>query len=90
MADSDGSVGGMVSLCVCESHPAHKVRQVSVAMRPQEQVPVVAHNTISAKPHSEQRRTIGQDFLKGQKVVFIAKNPQTSIGTIEYMVNIPT
>ena len=89
MTDSDGTMGCVVSLCMRESYPTHKVRQVAVALRPQEQVPVIAHNTIPAQPHREQRRTIGQDLLKGQKVVFIAENLQPPVGAIEYMVNIP-
>jgi hypothetical protein len=90
MADSGGSMGSVVSLCMRESHPTHEIRQVAIAMRLQEQVPEIAHNTISAQPHRKQRRTIGQYLLEGRKVVFFVENPQTPVDAIEHMVNIPT
>jgi hypothetical protein len=49
---------------------------------------VVAHHAIAAQTHRKQLQAISQDFLKSQKIIVLAENPQTPVGAIERMINI--
>lgn len=86
--DPNSRVRRMVSLDVRERHPPHEGRQIIVAARPDEQVPVVAQDAVPAQPHGEPRHAVGKDLLKRQKVAVLAKDAQTPIGSIEHMIHV--
>lgn len=59
MADAGGAVGGVPALGVRAGNPFHKQRQVAVMMRPENEVPMVAHQAIAANPHLEAFDSLG-------------------------------
>jgi len=62
MADAVRSV---VALGVDERDPAHEMGQVAILTRPENQMPVVAHDAIAAKTHVEPLKAFGQNLLEG-------------------------
>jgi len=88
MPDSDCSMRNVISLRVCQSNPSHEVRQIAIAPRPQEQMPVIAHYAIAADPHLETLDALGENLLKGEKITGLTKNPEPTISPIQGVVNI--
>jgi hypothetical protein len=50
---------------------------------------MVAHDTVGTDPHVHPPSAFGQDMLKGKEVSFLAKDAQTPIGSIQYMIHVP-
>ena len=68
--------------------PTHVVGKITIFARPEEQVPVVAHDTIAANPHIDPLKPLGKDRFKCLEVPVLAKDAQPPICTIEYVINI--
>lgn len=86
MPDTGGPVCGMPSLAVRHSHPLHKVRQAAVLAGPEQKVPMVPHDAISAKTHRNTRKPFGKNTFKRRKIVGLFENAQTPIRTIHNMI----
>lgn len=66
--------------------PLHKLRQIVIFLRPENQMPVVAHDAIAAKPHLEPFDPFGEDVFKRFKILPLLKDPKPSIRTVQDMI----
>ncbi len=77
----------MPSLCMRQCYPSHKLRNIAGLARPQQQVPVIAHNAVTAKPHPHAIHPLSQHPLKRLEVRTLLEYPQPPIGTVANVVN---
>jgi len=69
-------------------HPLHKRRKIAIGLRPQNQMPVVAHNAVAAKTHRKPLQPFSQNLLKRRKIVRLLEYPQPAVGTVENVIYI--
>jgi hypothetical protein len=50
---------------------------------------MVAHDTVGTDPHVHPLSAFRQNLLKRKEVSFLAKDAQTPIGSIQYMIHVP-
>jgi hypothetical protein len=51
MPDSNSPVRNVVPLRVSKADPAHELRQIAILSRPQQQMPVIAHDAVATDTH---------------------------------------
>lgn len=88
MPHPGSSVGCVITLGMRQSHPLHKCRQIPILPRPQQQMPVIAHHTISANTHPSPLLPFGECLLKRLKIPLLLKYPQTPIGAVKNVIKI--
>ncbi len=86
MANSGCAVGGMIAVGMCYGNPLHERRQIAVVFRPEQQVPVVAHNAIAANPHAGSSLTFVQNVFKSNEIARRFEYSQPAISSIHDMI----
>jgi hypothetical protein len=81
---------GMIALRMGDSQPAEEIGNLRVLalLRPDDEVPMVAHQCIAENPQRHTLVGFGQHLFKRGKVGFLLEQPQLAIGSIEHMVNV--
>ena len=90
MSGPDGPMSSVPSLGMGQRHPTHKLRQITIITGPQKQMPVIAHDTVSANTHPDPLNTLSQNLLKSQKIGVLTKYPQSTIGPVKNVINVST
>ena len=82
------SVVRVVPLGVCQSEPLAELRHATVLQRPDDQMPVVGHQTIGKDLRMPLRDRFGQNPLEGFIIFILLKDLCSSIGSIQDMVEV--
>ena len=83
MARPDGVVMCVPPLRVSQRQPAHELGQIAVASRPQDQVPMIRHQTIRENPHVHPGQSFFQDALERRVVFRLLKDRRPRIRAIQ-------
>jgi hypothetical protein len=86
---SGGRVMSMPALHVRESYKAYVIGEASILLRPQNQVPVIRHQTPRKYTHGNTVLNIREDALECQVVRILFEYGQACVGTIEDVVYVP-
>jgi len=86
---SGGRAMSVPALHMRESYQAHEIGEVSVLLRPQNQVPVIRHQTPRKNTHGNTGLNISEDALESQVVRIFLEYGQACVGTIEDVVYVP-
>jgi hypothetical protein len=84
------SVVPMVTADVRRHEPLHPATEISIFMRPQQQVEMVCHQTISSQPHRNFFVSLPHQTHKRGEVIIFMKNVTATIAPVQDMVNKPT
>lgn len=87
MADAGGSVSGVPSLAVCYRYPTHEFGNITIVNRPQQKMPVIAHDAVAAKTHLHTFKARRKDAFKRLKVGSLFEYPQPAVSTVKNMIN---
>lgn len=77
----------MPSLCVRESQPTCELGQVTVLNRTHDKMPVIWHQTVGKQPGLGPFDRLLKDSLEGFIVFVLFENRETSIRSIEYVID---
>ena len=80
----------MIAANVRRHEPLHSATEISIFMRPQQQVEMVCHQTISSQPHRHFFVSLPHQTHKRREVVILMKNGMATIAPVEDMVIKPT
>src|SRR5262249_50887387 len=75
---------------VRRADPRHERRQVLIPPWPQQQMPVIVHQTIAHDPHPHTLSSPLHQLYKRRKPPRLAKNPHSAIPPIEHVIHQPT
>ena len=76
----------VVTLDVCVADPGHQPGKVSVFVWPEQQVPMIGHQTKVEQPAWNALQALGQDFDERVEVSGFVKDAPTPIGTVENVI----
>src|SRR5439155_2914852 len=71
-----------------ESKPADKTREFALALRPDDQMPVIRHHAIGQQARFGPLNGLQQDLFKGFKVRSILKDRQPGVGPVKHMIDV--
>jgi hypothetical protein len=81
-------VVGVPPLGVGEGQPTQEPRQVAVASRPDDEVPVVGHEAVRQEADRVALAGLGEDPLEGFVVAVVLEERQAAVGPVEGVVDV--
>ena len=78
----------MPALGVREGQPTDERRQLAVGSRPDDQVPVVRHQTVGNQPRFKPRDSLLENRLERFVITVVLENRQAGVRAIEHVINI--
>jgi len=79
-------MGRVPTLGVRDREPAHELRQVAVATRPEEKMPVIGQDMPCQNAHRQPLFGLCNHLLKRLEVALFAENPHSPHGSIEHVI----
>ena len=75
-----------------DGQPAEEIGDLALlaASRPDDEVPVIAHEDIGQHAQRDAGMSLGQHLLKGREIGILLEQPQPTIGSIEHMIRVTT
>lgn len=89
MPCSDRLPMGMPPLRMGERQPAHESRQVTILSRPDDEMPVVRHDTVGQQSHRHAFTGLRQDPFKRAVVAFVVEQALSPIRTVQHVIDEP-
>jgi hypothetical protein len=77
---------GRANAACASGHPGHEPRQITIVLRPEQQMPVVGHQAIGQQSHQDALDAFFQNPLEGL-VISGLLDRQPRVGTVEHMIN---
>ena len=68
-------------------HPASKARQLIIFLRPDNQVPVIFHQTIRKQPSARSSHGFLKNRLKRDEIFILRKDRHPRVGPVQHMIN---
>src|SRR5438552_13332207 len=79
----------MPALRVRHRQQAKILRQLSITLRPNDQMPVIGHEAVAQQPHRHPPRHVREDFLEGEIIAGFFEDDAASDGAVENMIRVP-
>ena len=77
----------MPALRMSQRQPADKPRQLIIFLRPQDQVPVISHQTIGQKPSPGPSHRLLKHRLERDEVFILREDRHPRVRTVQHMIN---
>ncbi len=87
-AGSGGVMKGMPALRMRDGDPAEHLGELAVMTRPEQQMPVIGHQTISGDANLSLGMSFGEDLFKSGVVSGLFKKRQLSHATVQHMIGV--
>jgi hypothetical protein len=87
MAVANRVMGGLPALGVRVRELPHERRELSVGVRPEDEMPVVGHDAPAEDANWRQGVGLDQHALERQEVLWLFEEPQAAVGTVEHVID---
>jgi hypothetical protein len=81
---------GVPPLRVGERQPTDELRQLAILPRPDDEVPVIRHETVREQPSPGPLDRFGEDVLERFVIPILFKDGHPRVGAVQHVINVPT